>query len=374
VTVQRTMNERESRWYEGTHGEHPDTCTCPVCCERRRKKEEKGKFGGKIECPRCGYLSVNYVGKQGRYVCCNPECGISGETLFELSRGQRANYGDETTKQTGKQCGAGSEDAKSVMQGSRDVTLPVRSETQISTPAMAQQKPKRRGRALSTFLGVLAGLAVTAIIAVALFELVPGLKTEILNIAAEMGFGDPLAVNPAAESYLNQGWGGQSVDVSAGGTSKLPYPHVFGQDYYVKYYDDSYVTVTNNQDAQNPTMAQLLAFLKEDHTEDIPSSEPAFVCLNYAVTLHDNAEANGIRCAVVAIYGTSVGHAVDAFQTTDGGLVFVDNSGDPHGMDAFAKITMGQEVSKVPVFRSDIYVGVSVDSELGPISNGYIWW
>jgi ssDNA-binding Zn-finger/Zn-ribbon topoisomerase 1 len=87
------MNEREFRWYEGKHGEHPDACTCPVCCEKRRKKEEKEKFGGKIECPMCGYLSVNWVERRRRYVCSNPECGISGETLFELSH-RKAGPGD----------------------------------------------------------------------------------------------------------------------------------------------------------------------------------------------------------------------------------------------------------------------------------------
>ena len=86
--VQRTMNEPESRLYEGKHGEHPDACACPACCEKRNKSEEKRKFGGKIECPKCGYLSVNWLERQKRYVCSNPECGISGETLFELWRGK----------------------------------------------------------------------------------------------------------------------------------------------------------------------------------------------------------------------------------------------------------------------------------------------
>ena len=84
------MNEREFRWYEGKHGVHPDACTCPLCCEKRERKEEKERFGGKIECPMCGYLSVNYVEKQKRYVCLNPECGISGQTLSELSHMKRA--------------------------------------------------------------------------------------------------------------------------------------------------------------------------------------------------------------------------------------------------------------------------------------------
>ena len=83
------MDEREFRWYEGEHGVHPDACMCPVCCEKRQTKEEKGRFGGQIECPACGYLSVSWVERQKRYVCLNPGCGISGQTLTELSQKKR---------------------------------------------------------------------------------------------------------------------------------------------------------------------------------------------------------------------------------------------------------------------------------------------
>jgi ssDNA-binding Zn-finger/Zn-ribbon topoisomerase 1 len=83
------MNEREFRWYEGKHGRHPDACTCPVCRKNREAKEEEDQFGGRIKCPNCGYMSVNYVESQRRYVCSNSECGISGETLSELSHKKR---------------------------------------------------------------------------------------------------------------------------------------------------------------------------------------------------------------------------------------------------------------------------------------------
>jgi len=94
------------------------------------------------------------------------------------------------------------------------------------------------------------------------------------------------------------------------------------------------------------------------------------------VMLHNNAEANGIRCAVVAIYGSSDGHALDAFQTTDEGLVFVDDTGNTQGQDVdkFAKITVGQEISEVSAFRSDSLVQVSGPSGLGPVDSGYMWW
>jgi ribosomal protein L40E len=371
------MDEREFRWYEGKHGEHPDTCTCPVCCEKRERKQEKEKFGGKIECPKCGYLSVNYVERQRRYICSNPECGISGETLLELEHGKSANTGKEMTKRTCQSCGAElPEDAKFCTQCSGAVSLPPRSETKIPTPRVAPQKMKGQKRILPTLVRVLFTLVVITIIGFALSKLVPDLRTVIPNIPAEMGFGDPLALNPAAESYLHQTWGGQTMNLPAEGTSKLPYPHVFSQDFYVKYYDGSYVTITNHQDAHDSTMAELKAFLKEDHTEDYPAAVPSFVCLNYAVMLHNDAEANGIRCAVVAIYGSSDGHALDAFQTTDEGLVFVDDTGNTQGQDVdkFAKITVGQEVSEVPAFRSDSLVQVSGPSGLGPVDSGYMWW
>jgi hypothetical protein len=392
------MDEREFRWYEGKHGGHPDACTCPVCCEKRGKKKEKERFGGKIECPMCGYLSVNWVERQKRYVCSNPECGISGQTLFELSDGKGANTGKEITKRTCQSCGAElSEDAKFCTQCSREVTLPLpseteistpttqisrsspRSETQISTARVAPQKMKGQKRILPTLLRVLFTCVVIIIIGFVLSKLVSGLKTVIPNIPADTGYSDELALNPDAESYLNQTWGGRTIDLPAEGTSRLVLNAIPGHDFYLKYSDGSYVTITNHQDAHNPTMAELKAFLKDDHTEDYPGSVPSFVCLNYAVMLHNNAEANGIRCAVVVIAGTasSEGHALDAFQTTDDGLVFVDDTGNTQGQDVdkFAEITMGQEVTEVPVFKSDShYVQVSGPSTLGPVSIGDMWW
>jgi hypothetical protein len=237
---------------------------------------------------------------------------------------------------------------------------------------------KGQKRTSSTLVRVLLRLVLIVVIGVALLELVPGLKTEILNIAAEMRLGDKLALNPAAESYLHQTWGGQTINLPAEGTFELHHGDTSGHEIYEAYPDGSRVTITNHQNVHNPTMAELKAFLKEDHTENYPYSAPSFVCTNYAVTLHNNAEADGIRCAWVGIEGTASneGHALNAFQTTDEGLVFVDDTGVSYGtgIDAFAKITMGQEVSEVPVFRSDFLVQVYGASMLGPVISGEMWW
>jgi hypothetical protein len=209
-----------------------------------------------------------------------------------------------------------------------------------------------------------------------LLKLAPGLKTEILGIAVQTGVGDNLALNPAAENYLHQTWEGQTINLPAEGTFKLRYDDSSGQHHVQIYPDGSYVTITNHQNAHNPTMAELKAFLKEDQTENYVYSDTSFVCTNYAVMLHDNAEAHGIRCALVGVeYATpDGGHALNAFQTMDEGLVFVDDTGASNttGFDRFAKVTMGQPVSEVPVFMSDYQV--SVDSTLEPVVSGEMWW
>jgi hypothetical protein len=97
------------------------------------------------------------------------------------------------------------------------------------------------------------------------------------------------------------------------------------------------VRLINNRDSKNPTWEELLAFLKEDTTDEIEYTS-TFVCADFAETLHNNAEKKGIRCGFVtvgkgeyrslnpisAIIGS---HALNAFQTVDRGLVYIDCTG-----------------------------------------------
>jgi len=87
---------------------------------------------------------------------------------------------------------------------------------------------------------------------------------------------------------------------------------------------------------RNPTWSELKAFLASDDTDKHPYAFPTFVCANFASTLQENAKAAGWRCAVVTIrlsgypdwynYGISSNteHALNAFETTDRGLVYID--------------------------------------------------
>ena len=101
--------------------------------------------------------------------------------------------------------------------------------------------------------------------------------------------------------------------------------------------------LVDNPKAQNVDSPTLLAFLEQDNTNEhrywLPTSEEAmeiidnpdwngepvgYVCIHFAHDLHNNAEAVGIRCAIVRI--PERGHICNAFETTDRGLLFVDVS------------------------------------------------
>ena len=102
-------------------------------------------------------------------------------------------------------------------------------------------------------------------------------------------------------------------------TEQLPLLNAMGQE----------VTITEYRNATNTTYANLTIFLENDHTEDMLYADPNYTCSDFAVALHDSAEAHGIRCGIVNVQfeGRSVGHAFDVFPTDDKGLVFVDATG-----------------------------------------------
>ena len=84
--------------------------------------------------------------------------------------------------------------------------------------------------------------------------------------------------------------------------------------------------LVNNQEANDPTWQELMTFLGVDTTDQKPYVVDSYSCVAFAEELHNNAEAAGIRAAFVGVQfeDRDVGHALNAFQTTDRGLVFID--------------------------------------------------
>lgn len=87
----------------------------------------------------------------------------------------------------------------------------------------------------------------------------------------------------------------------------------------------SQVCLVNCKNATDPTWKELITFLKHDDTDEYSYIEGSFVCADFAEMLHNNAEVFGIRAAWVGVdFIEGEGHALNAFNTTDKGLVYVD--------------------------------------------------
>lgn len=75
----------------------------------------------------------------------------------------------------------------------------------------------------------------------------------------------------------------------------------------------------------DPTWDELISFLESDDTDEQPYIEDLFVCADFAEMLHNNAEESGIKALYVGVdFIVGEGHALNAFNTTDKGLVYVD--------------------------------------------------
>lgn len=88
--------------------------------------------------------------------------------------------------------------------------------------------------------------------------------------------------------------------------------------------DGQPIRLFENQEAVNPSWAQLKEFLETDDTDKYIYQLGSFVCGDFAETLHNNAEEAGIRAAYVSVsFNDGPGHALDAFSI-GGQTVFVD--------------------------------------------------
>ena len=89
------------------------------------------------------------------------------------------------------------------------------------------------------------------------------------------------------------------------------------------------VHLVNNPKAKDVSFAELKSFISQDDTDAEEYLEGVRICGDFAEMLHNNAESKGIKTAWVAIdfEDSTIGHALNAFQTTDRGMVYVDCTG-----------------------------------------------
>ena len=110
------------------------------------------------------------------------------------------------------------------------------------------------------------------------------------------------------------------------------------------------VDLIDNPTATNPTWSQLMAFLSQDQTEKHTYIKDVYDCSQFSRDVHNNAETAGIRAAEVQVWfkNEDTGHALNAFLTTDYGLVYVSCTEAP---DTIARVKTGKEYRAVKLYR-----------------------
>jgi uncharacterized protein (TIGR03067 family) len=129
------------------------------------------------------------------------------------------------------------------------------------------------------------------------------------------------------------------------------------------------IELINNPEAKDPTWEELRTFLLwADRTEKLQYIEGSWVCADFSEKLHNNAERYGIRSAYVVVSlsnylpfcGQTVFgcyeacdplHSCNAFQTTNRGLVFVDDTGnsDGTGIDCTVNVSIGESYKPIGI-------------------------
>jgi len=146
--------------------------------------------------------------------------------------------------------------------------------------------------------------------------------------------------------------------------------------------DGEPIMLVDNPDAVDPTYAELVAFIEQDTTDAndyLVHPRIGYVCADFAEDVHNNAEAAGIRVASVSVdfEGGGDGHALNAFDTIDMGLIYIDCTGqgssdklnfhlekteegyefvydNPESWDAVAYVEVGKEYGLVSLARAGV--------------------
>ena len=119
--------------------------------------------------------------------------------------------------------------------------------------------------------------------------------------------------------------------------------------------DGEPISLNDSGEAHNPSWGELWDFLRRDATDTIPYNSEVFLPQDYAERLHNNAEANKIRCGIVIMKLSSGPMYCNSFDTTDQGVVYIDciglTTGDP--ADKRVWIGRGEEYEPQGLFEAN---------------------
>ena len=142
--------------------------------------------------------------------------------------------------------------------------------------------------------------------------------------------------------------------------------------------DGGYIELVNSPAAKDPSWEELRQFLMQDTTDQLTYNNSTFVCADFAEMLHNNAETAGIRTAYITVdfAGQEIGHALNAFNTTDRGVIYIDNTGTEGSsgcwLDRTVNLQLEQEYIAESIFECP---GYSLTwPSLGTVSAFQVFW
>ncbi len=91
-----------------------------------------------------------------------------------------------------------------------------------------------------------------------------------------------------------------------------------------------------NIELKDPNYLEVLNFIENDQTDKNLYIYGEYICHNFATDFKKNAMRAGFRCGYVQVFFPKCSHALNCFNATDYGLIFVEPQ-----KDEFMSLTMG---------------------------------
>jgi hypothetical protein len=108
-------------------------------------------------------------------------------------------------------------------------------------------------------------------------------------------------------------------------------PPLWTETLKVKNSTGQYAVITTYRNASDVNSGDLTAFLNTENAtlKAAVDNDEAYLPVDYAVELYDDAQRNGINCSFLPLdtVNESPGHAIVAFRTKDAGMAYVDPTG-----------------------------------------------
>jgi len=141
------------------------------------------------------------------------------------------------------------------------------------------------------------------------------------------------------------------------------------------------INLISNPQAVDVSWQNVREFLESDKTTYLQYTSD-YVCCDYASKIYNDAEAHGIRTAFVIVHfsNRSPDHAINAFLTTDDGLVYTDSTGQavykpldlPNAYQPGSPVIDGNKIAYVAIGKPLGFVSIRAD--YGTTYDDYEQW